>query len=252
MSDIDLIKPRSIHLIRVLINRKDKGMCFSAGASFAGGVIISAIGIATVLKIHKPSQVLFASIPLFFGMQQIIEGLLWLTLPLTDHEGLRHVSTYGFLIMAQVIWPIMIPLSVVFMEESGKKKKYLYILLIVGAALSVYYSFCLFSFKVYPQIQGYHIFYDNDFPKSFTNIAFAFYLIATITPLFVSSIKRTHMLGILMTLSCLVTGIFFTQYLLSVWCFFAALISGVIFWILSDSRVLFNLEKLKLLKIPSR
>lgn len=227
-------------------------MCFSAEASFAGGAIISAIGIITVRKIHKPSQILFASIPLFFGFQQIIEGVLWLTLPLTEFEGIRHVSTYGFLIMAQVIWPVMIPLSVLFMEESDKKKKYLFTLLIIGAALSVYYSVCLMSFKVYPQIQGYHIFYDNDFPKSFSNIAFAFYLIAAITPLFVSSIRRTHMLGILMTLSCLVTVIFFTQYLLSIWCFFAALISGVIFWILSDSLKLFNLEKLKLLKIQSR
>ena len=118
-------------------------MCFSAGASFAGGAIISAIGIITVRKIHKPSQILFASIPLFFGLQQIIEGVLWLTLPLTDYEGIRHISTYGFLIMAQVIWPVYDTLSVVFMEKSDKKEKYLYTLLLIGVALSVYYSICL-------------------------------------------------------------------------------------------------------------
>ena len=55
-------------------------MCFSAGASFAGGVIISAIGVATVLKVHKPSQIVFASIPLFFGFQQFVEGFVWLIL----------------------------------------------------------------------------------------------------------------------------------------------------------------------------
>jgi len=227
-------------------------MCFSAEASFAGGVIISAIGIATIRKVHKPSQILFATIPLFFGFQQITEGLLWVTLPLTEYENLRHISTYTFLIMAQVIWPVMIPLSVLFMEESEKKKKILFTLLITGASLSVYYSFCLLTFNVFPQIQGYHIFYDNNFPKSLSILSFIIYLIATITPLFVSSIKRTHMLGILMTLSCLVTGIFFTQFLLSVWCFFAALISGVIYWILSDSHAMFKLEKLKLLRISTK
>ena len=229
-------------------------MCFSAGASFAGGVIITAIGVATVRKVHKPSQILFSCIPLFFGFQQITEGMLWLTLPLSDFEGVRHVSTYLFLVMAQVIWPVMIPLSVLFMEDSEKKKKYLVTLLFIGTALAFYYAFCLLSFNVYPQIQGYHVYYENDFPKSpvFTIVSFIFYLIATITPLFVSSIKRTHLLGILMTLSCLVTGLFFTQYLLSVWCFFAALISGVIYWILHTSKNLFILEKLKLLKIPSR
>jgi hypothetical protein len=43
-----------------------------------------------------------------------------------------------------------------------------------------------------------------------------------LTPLFISSIKRTHFIGILMFLSCLVTALFYKQYLTSVWCFFAA------------------------------
>ncbi len=227
-------------------------MCFSAEASFAGGVIISAIGLATVRKVHKPSQILFASIPLFFGFQQIAEGLLWLTLPMVDYAGLQHISTYIFLIMAQVIWPVMIPLSVLLMEESEKKKKILTGLLLVGSVLSLYYALCLLLLNVYPHIQGYHIHYDTDFPKSLSIVSFMFYLIATITPLFISSIKRTHLLGILMTFSCLVTAIFFTQYLLSVWCFFAALISGVIYWIMSDSQTKFYFEKLQLLIVASK
>ncbi len=222
-------------------------MCFSAEASFAGGVIISAIGVVTVRKVHKPSQILFASIPLFFGFQQIAEGLLWITLPSSEYIGLRHVSTYIFLAMAQVVWPMLIPLSVLLMEKSQTRKKWLLGLFFTGLLLSLYYTICLILFDVRPQIQGFHVYYENDFPVSLRMVAFGIYLIATITPLFVSSIKRTHMLGILMTLSCLITGIFFTQYLLSVWCFFAALISAVIYWILSDSKKLFNIEKLNLL-----
>lgn len=51
-------------------------MFFSSEASFESGVIISVVGVATVKKTHKLSQILFASIPLFFGLQQIAEGLL--------------------------------------------------------------------------------------------------------------------------------------------------------------------------------
>jgi hypothetical protein len=58
-------------------------------------------------------------------------------------------------------------------------------------------------------------------------------------------------MAILMFISCLITALFFTQYLISVWCFFAALISGVIFWILRDSKKAFNFNKLSLLKIRS-
>ena len=106
-------------------------MCFSPEASFAGGIIISTIGIATILKVHKPSQIVFASIPIFFGIQQIIEGVLWLTLPNPDYGGVQKWFTYLFLIMADVLWPMMIPLSVLFMEENKKRKRILMILLLL-------------------------------------------------------------------------------------------------------------------------
>jgi hypothetical protein len=226
-------------------------MCFSPQASFVGGVIISAIGVVTLKEVHKPSQVVFGTIPLFFGIQQIVEGTLWLTLPDIDYVSVQKISTYTFLLMAQVLWPTMIPVSVLFMEENVRKKKILKILMVMGLVLSSYYLFCLLSFHVNPQIKGYHIQYNTDFPLSLSIPAFILYLLVTITPLFVSSIKRTHLLGILMFFSCLVTAIFFTQYLTSVWCFFAALISGVIFWILRDYKAEFNLKKLALIKIIS-
>jgi len=226
-------------------------MCFSAEASFAGGVIISAIGVAVLRKVHKPSQLLFACIPLFFGIQQFAEGFLWLTLPRPEYLSLQKLDTYIFLIMADVLWPMWIPLSVLLMEKNGKRKKILRVLLLMGIALSLYYGFCLLFYNVYPEISGYHIRYKTDFPKPLGMYAFAVYLIASITPLFVSSIKRTHLLGALMFLSCLITAIFFRQYLTSVWCFFAAIISGVIFWILRNSKRKFTFDKLALLKIKS-
>jgi len=224
-------------------------MCFSAEASFIGGVIIAAIGIATIKKVHKPSQVIFASIPLFFGIQQIAEGFLWLTLPLPEYVAVQKFFTYFFLTTADVIWPIMIPLAVLFMEKEIKRKRILWILFVFGVALSLYYTYCLIFFNINPQIINYHIQYNASFPKTFAMTAFLTYLLVTITPLFLSSIKRVHFLGFLMLFSCIITAIFFRQYLTSVWCFFAALISGVIFWILRDSKIKFNLDKLNLLKI---
>jgi Na+/melibiose symporter-like transporter len=153
--------------------------------------------------------------------------------------------------MAQVLWPTMIPLSVLMMEENKKRKRILQILLGLGLSLSLYYSFCLLSFNVTPQIMSYHIQYNTGFPESLAMAAFIVYLVVTIIPLFVSGIKRTHLLGILMFLSCLITAIFFTQYLLSVWCFFAALISGVIYWILKDSKKEFIFRNLSLQRISS-
>jgi hypothetical protein len=224
-------------------------MCFSPEASFAGAIIISGIGVITIKKIHKPSQILFGSIPLFFGFQQFAEGVVWLTLPLTNYLIIQKISVYIFLITAQVIWPVLIPLSVLLMEKSIRKKKILKVLLLVGMALSIYYAICLCFFTVSPRIEGFHIKYYNGFPDSLAMIATVIYLIATIPSLFVSSVKRTHLLGFLMTFSCIVTVIFFRQYLTSVWCFFAAAISGVIYWILNDLQRDFLLTRFRLIRI---
>ena len=219
-------------------------MCFSAGASFAGSVVISTIGIATILKVHKPSQIVFACIPLFFGFQQFIEGGLWYSMQHPEYSQYENIFTTTFLIMAQIFWPMMIPLAVLHMEKNIKKKRVLWVLLSVGLVVSIFYFYCLLNFKVTPQISGYHIHYMENSPKTLTLIAFILYLITSITPLFISSIKRTQFLGILMSLSCLITILFFTQYLTSVWCFFAALISAVIFWILRDSRREYKFDKI--------
>jgi len=219
-------------------------MCFSAGASFAGSVVISTIGIATIIKVHKPSQIVFACIPLFFGFQQFIEGCLWYILQHPEYAQYENIFTTTFMIMAQVFWPMMIPLAVLHMEKNKKKKRVLWVLLSLGLTVSIYYTYCLLNFTVTPQISGYHIHYIENSPKTLNFIAFLLYLITSITPLFISSIKRTHLLGILMSISCLITILFFTQYLTSVWCFFAALISVVIFWILRDSKREYKFDKI--------
>ncbi|MFC1902712.1 DUF6629 family protein [Chloroflexota bacterium] len=211
-------------------------MCFSAGASFAGGVVISAVGVATVRKVRKPTQRLFAGIPLLFGFQQFAEGVLWITLRSGGHDWLQNAATYIFSITALVIWPVMIPLSMWFMEEVKKRKKILSGLIVTGCLLSLFYAFCLISYDITPQINGFHIQYVDEFPKTLVDIAFLFYLAPTVAPLFVSSVRRMWLVGILITVSCLVTRIFFAQYLTSVWCFFAALTSVVIYWILSESQ----------------
>jgi hypothetical protein len=211
-------------------------MCFSAEASFAGSAIISAIGVATLTKIKKPAEILFASIPLIFGIQQCAEGVLWITLRSGGHEALENIATYIFLVTALVIWPTMIPLSIWFIEKVKKRKKVLTYLIFLGGILSVFYAFCLIFYNVTPQIQSFHIQYVDEIHEILVKIVFVCYLVTTITPIFISSVKRMWIFGILIAVSCLITGIFFTQYLTSVWCFFAAIISILVYWILSGIR----------------
>lgn len=207
-------------------------MCFSAEASFTGSAIITAIGIATLTKVKKPSQLPLAVIPFLFGIQQAAEGVVWVTLKNGNAPGLQNAATYIFLIAALVIWPTMISFSLWVLEKDNRRRKALAVLMATGGIVSLFYTFCLIFYNVHPQIQSFHILYVDEFPVTWTMIAFVLYVIVTIVPLFVSSVKRMWILGMLLAVSCLISVIFFVGYLASVWCFFAALISIGIFWIL--------------------
>ena len=115
-------------------------MCFSAGASFAAGTAITAVGIATVKEVSKPSHKLFASIPLILGVQQLAEGCLWFSLQNQGYETIEMLSTYVFLLAALVLWPFLIPLSVMKMEQDSGRRKTMKLLLVVGLILSAYLS----------------------------------------------------------------------------------------------------------------
>ncbi|MFC1846537.1 DUF6629 family protein [Chloroflexota bacterium] len=211
-------------------------MCFSAGASFAAGAVLSAVGVATHRKARKPSQRLFAIIPLLFGLQQFTEGALWVTLKSGGYDWIQNAATYIFLITALVVWPVVVPLSMWFMEKAEKRKKILSGLIAIGVMVSLFYALCLIFYDVTPRINSFHIQYVHNFPLSLSIIVSLFYPAATVAPLFVSSIRRMWLFGVLVSASWLVTAIFYAGYLTSVWCFFAALISIVIYWILSKSE----------------
>jgi hypothetical protein len=211
-------------------------MCFSAAASFTGGAVLSAAGVATVKRAHRPNQRLFSLIPLLFAFQQLAEGVIWVTLRSMGLDLLQNTAMYLFLVMALVVWPTLVPLSVWLMEEVKSRKRILTFLVAAGACASLFYIYGLVFYEVNPRIVASHIEYVDAFPRTPVNFVFGLYLAATVLSLFVSSVRRMWVFGGLIAVSLLVTSIFFTHYLTSVWCFFAALSSVAVYFILAQSR----------------
>lgn len=207
-------------------------MCFSAQASFTSGVVLSAIGVATFKKAKLPEQKVFAAVPFLFALQQFAEGVLWITLKSNGYADLQNVAEHIFLTAALVGWPFIVPLSLYLMEPLKPRKKILAFLTGAGGVLSLTYAYCLIFFQVTPEIRGFHIQYNDQFPWEIVHYALALYMTVTIVPFFISSVRRMWIFGTLVALSCVVTGIFYGQYLTSVWCFFASALSASIYWIL--------------------
>jgi hypothetical protein len=200
-------------------------MCFSASASFGAGVVLSAIGVVSIKKAKASSEILFAAIPLIFAVQQISEGFLWIALSHPGNQGLQQFSTYCFLFFAQVVWPVWVPLSILKFETNPKRKRVGWILTIIGAMVSIYLAYCLITYDVESRIIGFHISYLQDYPTGIGTTSAIFYMVATIGPPFFCSARYMWALGLAILISYIVTTIFYTDYIVSVWCFFASVIS---------------------------
>ena len=209
-------------------------MCFSAEASFIAGSVLTVAGIASIKKAGTRRQMMFASVPLLFAAQQFTEGVLWIVLPKPEYLGLQKLTTYTFLFFAQVVWPSWVPISVLLLEKDERRKKILRLFSGIGLLVSCYLCFRLFTNHVYAEISDYHIHYDLG-PVSVAARYFGvFYFIATAASPFISGIKKLWIMGAAILSSYIISFVFFHNNVISVWCFFAAIISVVIYFIIAD------------------
>ncbi len=211
-------------------------MCFSATASFTSGVILAVAGVVSVKQAQKSPETLFAAIPLIFSIQQFIEGFLWLTLKGKMDPQYQTILSYAFIFIAQVIWPFWVPLSISLLEKKPERKKIFLILTGIGAGISVTILYRMFLYPVTAAIENYHIAYHLHFPIVVRYLGASCYFIATVIPTFFSSVRRMRLLGVLILLSYIVALVFYTKYAISVWCFFSAAISVVIYFIMRSVK----------------
>lgn len=200
-------------------------MCFSASASFAAGTVLSVIGVITLKKVESRSQLPFASIPLLFAIQQISEGFLWLALSDPYFMPLKTITSYTFLFFAQIIWPVCVPLSIFLVETDNKRKTIQKWFVWMGAIAALYLAYCLANYDVQAKIMGQHISYEQIYPPQYSFYGGFLYIAATILPPLFSSFKGMKLLSLAVLISYIITNLFYVDYIVSVWCFFASIIS---------------------------
>ena len=133
------------------------------------------------------------------------------------------------------LWPLWVPLSNLLIEENPMHKKILKLLVVLATLISGFLVYRLFFFSSSASITLYQMHYGLDFPfyKISVFISIVYFLI-TIVPPFVSNSKRISSSGFPNLASFLVIIVLFEDYVISVWFFFAAIISWEVFNILKQ------------------
>lgn len=200
-------------------------MCFSAAASLAAGGTLSVVGGLTLAKVKNKSELPFASIPLLFGIQQAIEGAVWLSF---GSPVLNTIATYAYSMFSHVLWPVFVPFAVLMIEKDPVRKKILRLFSFVGLAVGLYLLYFLLVDPITAHIVNNSIAYQS--PHLYAYLMMSLYLIATCGSCLVSSHKVIRIFGSVLFISFAIAAWFFIETFLSVWCFFSAILSIIVYW----------------------
>lgn len=186
---------------------------------------MSTLGVATLKKAEREAEIPFAMIPLLFGIQQIIEGMLWLSFRF-DAPLLNMGMTYAFTLFSHVLWPIFAPFAIGLVETVAWRKKVISAFQFIGIAVGLYLLYLIVRFPVTAEIDE-RIVYAS--PHFYKVPVMMLYLAATCVGSFFSSHRMINIFGALALLLFMVAYWFYTVAFFSVWCFFAAILSAVIY-----------------------
>lgn len=210
-------------------------MCFSASASFISATCIASLGLLTHKRVQHRRERPLAWIPILFAVQQLIEGFIWLSLTHQWHLAPQTKLAGAFLFFAWVVWPVLVPWASLSLEKNQYKRFICKGLLVLGVLVAIVSLLQLFF--AHPEVIRVHkhLVYQLSkmptWPMAQLSLQIL-YVAVTLLPLLLSSNRGLKGLGITNTVALFVSFIIFRDALPSVWCFFAAILSIQIVFIL--------------------
>ena len=175
---------------------------------------------------------MLALYPIFFAVIQFSEGVVWLTLRSPSAPGrLNLIATFIFVVFSHALWPTVVPASVYSVEKNEERRKWIRGILIIGILLSLGTLVLMLKYGVYSQIvsSAFREHIDYMFVVSYGYIFRYVYLAVISLPFFIASSKRLRFFGALWVLSFAGAFFIFRVAYISVWCFFAGVLSLLIY-----------------------
>ena len=202
-------------------------MCFSASASFTSAALLSVVGVFTIKIVKDKRDYVLASFPFLFAVQQFIEGIIWLHFT-GQFPGIMPYSLgYLYLLYAFVIWPLLVPLSVVLIEPHKMRRKMLSVLLFMGTSCALYLFYVMNVGTVISDIYEHNIRYGLSGVHVYEFTKWV-YIFVVATSFFLSSHKWVVAFGVCTSVAFVFVDYFAREAYFSVWCFFAALLSLIV------------------------
>lgn len=207
-------------------------MCFSAEASLVAGASLLAGGGYAGSRAARtaPALIPIAVYPVAFGVQQVVEGALWLDLAAGGARA--GALALGFLFFSHFFWPFWAPFSIYWLRRRARHGRLLLLLAALGAVVGALLFIPLLVAGAVPVgVADGHIayataaVYDGSVPPNAVLLAYA---VVVLVPFALAGRRSLQAFGGLLLLSMVAAYAFYAFTFISVWCFFAAVISAYV------------------------
>ena len=202
-------------------------MCFSPQADVGGGLLIAVIGVDAVRHIRQRREfIALAWIPLLLGAHQFIEALVWLWLQGHVPRGIGHVALWAYLLIAFVVLPVFIPLAIIAVEPTRRRKQMMVPFAVLGVAIAVTLFAAMARGPVGVRLAPYHLSYSIRLHDGFLIVAL--YVVVVCGPLLASGYRNVALFGVVNLVAVIVIARLTISGFASVWCGWAAVSSAAI------------------------
>lgn len=220
-------------------------MCFSATVSYSAAAVLVGTGVYAVQQARRLPRryLMWALMPVFFGLQQAFEGRVWQELDAGD-AGAAVPYALGFHFFSHFLWLWWLPLAS-YLVEPGQTDRPGTIRKRVFAGCAMFGAFAgtlVYSVMLlHPEwmavgVREHSITYGFSVPwRSSIHLPVtpaALYALTILVPLLFSSHKLIRIFGVLAVLSSLLASEIYGYAYISVWCFFAAVLSLYLAWMI--------------------
>ena len=203
---------------------------------------IGLVGLLTFTKVSTPNEVIFASLPLLFALHQFTEGFVWLGVGgHIEHRALE-LAAGIFIYYAQGVLPFLVPLAIWLIEKDGYRKKLVGMLTLLGFGLAVYTMYGLATVPSTVSVVNNTLYYNNPWTANIYDAII--YILTTCGALMLSSSISVALFGVLNLIGLTVIFLLRPYGFTSLWCLYAAAISGLLYFHFVERRIKF-LQDLK-------
>lgn len=206
-------------------------MCLSPEVDLVAGTAIGLIAIQTIRETHVRQLAPIACVPALFSIHSFASALMWLASQGHVSQSIGDIATAIYLVIAFIVLPILVPISVLTITASKSRRRLLQILLAAGLVTGIDYALNILN--GHSEVKACHNYLDVRVTSTLA-ISSILYGIATCAVMLISEYRPLRMWGIVNVVFVAILYVRLQEGLASLWCLWAASTSFFVLWLVRE------------------